>query len=110
MNEKQNFGKAGEDFAAIVLQLSGYEIVQRNYRCRAGEIDIIAARDRELFFVEVKSRRDTSFGLPCEAVTESKQLHMRRAAAAFLKEQHCCWDTYSFQVVEIGFNQIEYAF
>lgn len=110
MNEKQQFGKAGESFAATVLQLSGYEIVRRNYRCRAGEIDIIAERDRELFFIEVKTRRDISFGLPCEAVTKTKQQHMRKAAAVFLAEQDGFWDTVSFQVIEVGFHQIANAF
>ena len=110
MNEKQNFGRAGEDFAATVLQISGYEIVCRNYRCRSGEIDIIARREKELFFIEVKSRRNTAFGLPCEAVTKKKQQHMRRVAASFLEEQKLRWDACSFQVIEIGFHQIENAF
>ena len=110
MNEKQWFGRAGEDFAEAVLTLSGYHILQRNYRCRYGEIDMIAERDRELFFIEVKSRRNTVFGMPGEAVNEMKRQHMRRAAAFFLSEMKCRWDTYSFQVIEIGFHQIENAF
>ena len=110
MNQKQQFGRAGENFAAEVLQQSGYEILQRNYRCRAGEIDLIAERDGDLFFIEVKSRRDTAFGQPCEAVTATKQQHMKRAAASFLSEQKCRWASFSFQVIEIGFHQIENAF
>lgn len=110
MNEKQKFGRAGENFAAEVLSLSGYDILQRNYRCRYGEIDLIAERDRELFFIEVKSRRNLNFGEPREAVTVEKRQHMRRAAAKFLSEQKCRWESYSFQVIEIGFHQIENAF
>lgn len=110
MNEKQKFGSVGEDFAAEVLTLSGYDILQRNYRCRYGEIDLIAERDRELFFIEVKSRRNLNFGEPREAVTVEKRQHMRRAAAKFLSEQKCRWESYSFQVIEIGFHQIENAF
>ena len=110
MNEGQRFGRAGEDFAAEVLQLYGYEILVRNYRCREGEIDIVAQRERELFFVEVKTRRDAAFGLPCEAVNLQKQRHMRKAAAMFLSEHRGPWEAYSFQVVEIGFHQIENAF
>ncbi|MBR3785468.1 MAG: YraN family protein [Firmicutes bacterium] len=110
MNEKQKFGKAGEDFAAQVLQLKGYTVLRRNYRCRAGEIDIIAERGMELFFIEVKTRRDTAFGQPCEAVTETKRSHMRRAAGHFLSESPCHWNAFSFQVVEIGFHQIVDAF
>lgn len=110
MNEKQKFGRAGESFAAAVLELEGYTILQRNYTCRAGEIDLIAERDGELVFIEVKSRRDAAFGLPCEAVTEAKRQHMRKAAAFFLSENCCRWETYTFQVIEVGFNQIENAF
>jgi len=110
MNEKQKFGRAGEDFAAQVLQQSGYNIVTKNYRCREGEIDIIAERQEELYFIEVKTRKDTSFGLPCEAVTKTKRQHMRKAAAHFLSENPCRWKDFSFQVIEIGFYQIEYAF
>lgn len=110
MNEKQKFGRAGENFAAEVLSLSGYDILQRNYRCRYGEIDLIAERQRELFFIEVKSRRNLNFGEPREAVTVEKRQHMRRAAAKFLSEQKCRWESYSFQVIEIGFHQIENAF
>ena len=111
MNEKQKFGHAGEDFAAQVLGLSGYEILARNYRCREGEIDIVARREGELFFIEVKTRRDAAFGQPCEAVDRKKQQRMRKAAAAFLAEnrKNGC-DFLSFQVIEIGFNQIENAF
>ena len=110
MNEKQKFGRAGETFAVEVLQLSGCEILARNYRCKEGEIDIIAQREGELFFVEVKTRRGDAFGAPCEAVNETKKRHMRRAAAAFLSENRCRWDFCSFQVIEIGFHQIENAF
>lgn len=110
MHEKQQFGRAGEAFAAEVLQLSGYEILARNYRCKDGEIDIVAKRDREVFFIEVKTRRDDAFGRPCEAVDRTKMRHMRKAAAAFLSEHRCGCDFCSFQVIEIGFNQIENAF
>lgn len=110
MNDKQKFGRAGENFAAEVLTLYGYKILQRNYRCRYGEIDFIAERQRELFFIEVKSRRNVAFGDPREAVTAEKRQHMRRAAANFLSEQKCRWESYSFQVIEIGFHQIENAF
>lgn len=110
MNEKQKFGRAGENFAAEVLQLYGYDILQRNYRCRSGEIDLIAERDQELFFIEIKTRKDLAFGFPCEAVTEAKRRHMRRAAAAFLSENSYRWVSCSFQVIEIGFHQIVNAF
>lgn len=110
MNQKQKFGRAGENFAAEILQLSGYEILERNYRCKDGEIDIIAQRDGEIVFIEVKTRRGAAFGDPCEAVGRTKQQHMRKAAVVFLLEKRGCWDFCSFQVIEIGFHQIENAF
>ena len=110
MHEKQQFGRAGEAFAAEVLQISGYEILARNYRCKDGELDIVAKRDREVFFIEVKTRRDDTFGRPCEAVDRTKMKHMRKAPAACLSENHCGCEFCSFQVIEIGFNQIENAF
>ena len=110
MHQRQQFGQAGEAFAAEVLKQSGYVIVERNYRCAKGEIDIIAERDEELFFIEVKTRRGSAFGFPCEAVTETKKQHMRRAAASFLSEHSCRWTAYSFQVIEVGFHQIENVF
>ena len=110
MNERQCLGRAGEQFASEVLQQGGYEILKRNFRCKEGEIDIIAQRENELFFIEVKTRRGAAFGAPCEAVDQRKRQHMRKAAAVFLSENRGPWEYYSFQVIEVGFNKIDNAF
>ena len=81
---KQNLARWGEQRAAEYLKSHGYEILARNYRCRAGEIDIIASKGRVLCIAEVKTRSSTEFGLPCEAVDERKKQRIRRAAQAFL--------------------------
>ena len=77
---KRELGRIGEQAAAELLQMEGYEILERNYRCQAGEIDLIAARGSEVSFVEVKTRRNDHNGRPCEAVGAQKIYHIRRTA------------------------------
>lgn len=79
-----NRGAYGEQLAAEYLQKQGYQIVARNFRTRLGEMDIIAKNDTFLLFVEVKLRKDTRFGLACEAVTLSKQRKLTLTAEAWL--------------------------
>ena len=77
-------GDRGELRAAEYLQNKGFYILERNYRTRRGEIDLICADDRYLVFVEVKTRSSTSFGMPCEAVTSVKQRKLVLAAQQWL--------------------------
>jgi putative endonuclease len=65
-------GKKAEDYASRLLLNKGYRIIERNFRSKFGEIDIIALKDNVLVFVEVKARGSTRFGLPEEAVTPQK--------------------------------------
>lgn len=107
------FGRIGENAAADVLRAKGYKIVRQNYRCRYGEIDIIAEKYGEVSFVEVKTRQGLDFGRPCEAVTEKKKQHLRKAAYCYLREMRDRGDIprrYGFQVFEVIVNQIEDAF
>lgn len=85
--DRMKLGEIGENMAAEMLQSKGYRIRQRNYRCRYGEIDIIAERFGELCFVEVKTRQGFDFGRPCESVTAEKKKHIRRTAQAYIDEQ-----------------------
>lgn len=78
MAQKQILGKYGEDLAAQYLNDRGYQIVDRNWRCALGEIDIIAMHRGRYIFVEVKTRSGTGFGHPFEAITTSKVSRMRR--------------------------------
>lgn len=83
-NQKSNFGKFGEDLAVKLLQNKGYKIVDRNFRSRFGEIDIIAVKGDDLIFIEVKTRWSLKFGLPEEAVTRNKLKKIIRTAEYYL--------------------------
>jgi len=87
--ETKDFGKQGEDKAVDFLKGLGYEILQRNYQKRSGEIDIIAfdPKRKEYVFAEVKSRRNRTFGAPEEAVNERKVQKMADTAQHWLAEQ-----------------------
>ncbi len=78
-------GRAGEEAAGRYLEAQGYRVVERNYRCRSGEIDIIARDGDVLCFVEVKARRTGAYGRGIEAVEARKRQRMRRAAAGYLQ-------------------------
>ena len=80
----RTLGQWGEDRIAGWLQERGWRIAVRNFRCRMGEIDLIAENGRYLAFVEVKLRKDGKYGAACEAVTLSKQRKLRAAAEYYL--------------------------
>jgi len=81
---RQGLGRTGERLAAERLVECGYHILERNFRCRYGEIDIVAEEDQELVFVEVKTRRGDRYGLPEEAVTARKQRTIIQVASYYL--------------------------
>ena len=83
MNRKQ-LGDWGEALVAAYLRKRGYRILASQYRCRFGEVDLIAQRGEVLCFVEVKTRTGRDYGLPREAVTPRKQQRIRTAAAQYL--------------------------
>jgi putative endonuclease len=83
MAAKDELGRRGENLAADHLIASGFDIVERNWRCSQGEIDIVATKDAELVFVEVKTRSSLAFGHPLEAITAAKLARLRRLAAAW---------------------------
>jgi putative endonuclease len=84
---KQLLGKGGERLAERYLQKKGYKIIERNYRCRRGEVDLIVLDRKVIVFVEVKTRSDHRFGTPLEAVENRKQQKMIQAAQFFLNEK-----------------------
>jgi putative endonuclease len=84
MRRRQSLGRRGEDIAAHFLQKEGYEIVTRNWHCREGEIDIVAQRESEFVFVEVRTRRSDRFGTPEESITTAKQTRFVSACHAYL--------------------------
>ncbi len=80
-----NLGRLGEQLAAEKLQASGYAMVARNYRCPAGEIDLIARQQDDWVFVEVRTRRGRAFGTPEESITLRKRAHLIAAAQNYLQ-------------------------
>lgn len=87
-------GRYGEDLACRVLRDDGLEVLARNWRCAAGEIDIVAAASGVLVVCEVKTRSSDAFGPPEEAVTAAKVRRLRGLAAEWLAEQGQARDTY----------------
>ncbi len=84
----REIGNEYESMAASYLQSFGYEIIERNYRDKLGEIDIIAKDGRELVFVEVKYRLNLSKGDPAEAVGKRKQIRLQNGARGYLYRHH----------------------
>lgn len=105
--ESREIGRRYEVYAASYLEKKGYRILERNFRCRQGEIDLIAQDGRYLVFVEVKYRRNKKYGEPAEAVDGKKQQKIRRTARYYLyhkgySEQTPC----RFDVVGISSEKI----
>jgi len=104
--EKIDFGKQGEELAIEYLKKKGYKVIERNYRCRMGEIDIIALHKGATVFMEVKTRKDYSFGLPQDSVNKRKQRHMILSALFYIKYKHLSLDDkYRFDVIGIDFTK-----
>jgi putative endonuclease len=98
---RKTTGAWGEDLALHYLLRRGYRLVERNYRKRRGEIDLIVRKKETLVFVEVKLRRSTGYGDPLEAVTARKQATIRSLAEQYLAENQPDFDTLRFDVVGI---------
>lgn len=110
---KRKIGSTYEDQAADYLTASGYEILERNFRCKIGEIDLIAAvrtgSVRWIVFTEVKYRTTDMYGRPEEAVTAAKQKTIRRAAQFYLQKNHLPADTpCRFDVIAIMAGEIRH--
>jgi putative endonuclease len=100
-------GGAAERIAVRELVRLGYHIVERNFRCAAGELDVIARDGDTLVFVEVRSRRSDRFGSALEAVGRNKQRQVSRVAAVYLALRKPKFDTCRFDVVGITGTQID---
>jgi putative endonuclease len=83
---RRALGQRGEELVAEWYTANGYRILDRNWRCRAGELDLVLERDRTVVFCEVKTRTSTRFGAPVEAVTRQKQQRIRGLAARWLAD------------------------
>jgi putative endonuclease len=104
----QSYGREGERIAVDFLVKKGYRIVRRNYRFGRGEIDIVAQDGAELVFVEVKTRRTSTFGEPEEAVTRKKQSQIRTVAEGYLFEHAIDDQPCRFDVIAVTCKKNEY--
>jgi len=95
--DRQALGEKGEQVVADWLQRQGYTVMQRNFACKFGEIDLIVCKDEVVAFVEVKRRLDTYFALS-EVVTPSKQRRIAKTAKFFIAHQGDAQRAYRFDV------------
>ena len=99
--ERIALGRLGEELAKQRLKKLGYRIIETNYRCPLGEIDVVAKDGDVLVFVEIKTRRDRSLGEAKEAVHRRKQGQLSKVALAYLKSNHLLGSKARFDVVAI---------
>jgi len=113
---RQETGRAGEDLAADYLHSLGWLILDRNWRCAAGELDIVAKQPGladTVVFCEVKSRRGTGFGPPLEAITAAKMAKLRELALLWLRDrkvtaQHLRFDGIGVLFARSGSPQLDH--
>ena len=98
-------GRRGEALAAELLRAKGLTIVERNFRCRAGEIDLVALDGPTLVFVEVRSRRGDRAGTPLESIDPRKRARVTRVARHFLATRGLAEQDVRFDVVGIRFDR-----
>ena len=99
MDQRQSLGRRGEDLACEELEKRGYVIVERRFRTRCGELDIVARDHGVLVFVEVRARSSTHFGTPFESVTWQKQQRLCRMAESYLCLNRLSGESCRFDVV-----------
>lgn len=101
--DKRTVGSLGEELATNFLTDRGFRILERNFRCKGGEVDIVARdpRDRSLVFVEVKTRRNLAYGVPQLAVTPFKQRQISKAALTWLAQKRLQESSARFDVIAI---------
>ncbi|WP_234121138.1 YraN family protein [Clostridium hydrogenum] len=100
----KKIGNYGENVAEYHLREKGYKILDKNFRCKLGEIDIIAQKDSYIVFVEVKSRYGTIYGNPIEAVTYSKKYKIYKTALAYIQKRNLLNFDFRFDIIEILLN------
>ena len=99
--QKNTFGTRGEIIAANYLKNKGYKIIERNYRNKIGEIDLIALDGEILVFVEVKTRISKAFGDPLEAINLTKQEKIHRIATLYLMTKNKMEKPFRFDAISI---------
>lgn len=112
-HDNKTVGAQGEELAAAFLRRAGYRIVERNFRCKGGEADIVARDGKTLVFVEVKTRRSMTYGPPQLAVTSFKQRQISKAALTWLAKNRqqdapARFDVIAVMLLADGTNRIEH--
>jgi putative endonuclease len=92
-SNRTSLGRFGEELAREHLRRQKYNIVDRNFRCPLGEIDIVARKNKSFHFIEVKYRRSRDYGLPQDSVVKRKQHRIRNAAIVWLKNRYLPLDS-----------------
>jgi len=114
LTNRKSLGQEGERIAERFLKSKGYKVLDRNFRTRWGELDIVAKDGEVVVFVEVKTRSKTDFTRPEEAVNSTKQAHLRKAAQLWLLDNHpddppaCRFDVISVLFDNDGNHTIEH--
>lgn len=85
---KQAFGQSGEQIAALFFEEKGYFVIDRNWRCKTGEIDLIVRKDDEWRFIEVKTRGSDRYGQPEESLTPRKRDHFYKAIQWYVLDKN----------------------
>jgi len=105
---KRHTGSGGEDLASAWLERRGYRILERNWRCRSGEIDLVVRQGTVTVFVEVKERRNPSHGLGVEAVSWGKRQRLIRAARLYAAAKGLSETDLRFDVVSVDGREIRH--
>ena len=87
MDYRKIRGQSGESIALAYLEERGFRLIERNWNCRLGEIDLIVEREGEIRFIEVKLRRTMEYGYPEASITRTKLRHLSRAIECWIKDQ-----------------------
>ena len=102
---KRRLGRRGEEIAVAYLQRQGYRVMARNWRCPAGELDIVAREGETLAFVEVRTRRGDRFGTPEESITPTKQAKLVELAQTYLQENGLTDQNWRIDVVAVEMDR-----
>ena len=102
---RQGLGRTGERLAAEELSRRGYHILEQNFRCTHGEIDLVAEDAYDLIFIEVKTRRGNAYGLPEEAVTPRKQQKIVQVASYYLDLHACSERSWRIDIVAVQLSK-----
>ena len=108
MYQRHETGKVGENIAVSYLENKGYQIIQRNFECKQGEIDIIAKEKDEFVFIEVKTRTNVKYGKPKEAVDKTKKKHIYRSVEYYTYLNHIENMSIRIDVIEVYKKQEQY--